>query len=658
MRTNTLKVIVTCLLLAGFGTAVNLKAQVNQQARQVDRGQEMNLKFTDPALRMEDGDGKVAFSGEMKQWHKVTLTLDGPFAHELDKEPNPFTDYKMTVRFSHASGTPVYEVPGYFAGDGNAAETGADNGVKWRAHLSPDKTGEWTYEISFLRGEMVALIDVPWSKKLQGYDGLKGSFTINETDKTGKDFRSKGRLEYVGKNHLQFKGNGEYFFKAGPDSPETFLGYADFDGTYTVYSQTWKVIVPLKTYGKHVADWKEGDPTWQNGKGKGMIGALNYLSSKGLNAFSFLTYNAGGDGDNVWPFIKRDEKYHYDCSKLDQWQIIFDHAQANGLYLHFKTQETEIDDNISRKLKFVIESLDGGDLGPQRRLYCRELVARFSYLLALNWNLGEENTQSTQQLQDMSAYLARLDPYKHNIVLHTYPNTQDKVYPPLLGGNSNLTGLSLQNPWNSVHKLTLKWIKESNAAGKPWVVANDEQNPSLQGVPPDPGFGKYAPNKGYDINDVRKQVLWGNIMAGGAGVEYYFGDIPPESDMQCEDYRSRDKSWGYCSIALNFIKNYNIPFWEMVNSNKLINNLDDNKDKYCLAKVGELYLVYLGYITTSKLDLSGLDGKFSVNWFNPREGGKLINGKVRTVKGGNIVDLGPAPGNSKEDWLVIVQKSK
>ena len=30
-----------------------------------------------------------------------------------------------------------------------------------------------------------------------------------------------------------------------------------------------------------------------------MIGALNFLSDKGVNAFSFLTYNAGGDGDNV-----------------------------------------------------------------------------------------------------------------------------------------------------------------------------------------------------------------------------------------------------------------------------------------------------------------------------------------------------------------------
>ena len=34
-------------------------------------------------------------------------------------------------------------------------------------------------------------------------------------------------------------------------------------------------------------------------------GAINYLSGKGCNVFSFLPYNAGGDGDNVWPFVER-----------------------------------------------------------------------------------------------------------------------------------------------------------------------------------------------------------------------------------------------------------------------------------------------------------------------------------------------------------------
>jgi hypothetical protein len=141
-------------------------------------------------------------------------------------------------------------------------------------------------------------------------------------------------------------------------------------------------------------------------------------------------------------------------------------------------------------------------------------------------------------------------------------------------------------------------------------------------------------------------------------VEYYFGDIPPESDMQFENYRSREKSWTYCGIALDFIKTNNIPFWEMVNSNKLIGNPENSHEKYCFAKEGELYLVYLGYTPTTKLDLTNVSGTFTVNWYNPREGGALLNGRIKSVKGGKLVSLGTAPNNSKEDWIVIVKKSQ
>jgi len=51
--------------------------------------------------RQPDGAGTVVISGELKQWHKVTLTLDGPYARELDNESNPFTDCNMTVTFTH-----------------------------------------------------------------------------------------------------------------------------------------------------------------------------------------------------------------------------------------------------------------------------------------------------------------------------------------------------------------------------------------------------------------------------------------------------------------------------------------------------------------------------------------------------------------------------
>ena len=51
--------------------------------------------------RPSDGDGSVRVSGEMKMWHKVTLDLSGPYAHESDNAPNPFTDYRMSVTFKH-----------------------------------------------------------------------------------------------------------------------------------------------------------------------------------------------------------------------------------------------------------------------------------------------------------------------------------------------------------------------------------------------------------------------------------------------------------------------------------------------------------------------------------------------------------------------------
>ncbi|MEX2142430.1 MAG: DUF5060 domain-containing protein [Pirellulales bacterium] len=620
--------------------------------------------------RNENGTEKGgAITGELKQWHKITLTLDGPSARETDSDPNPFTDYRMTVTFRHESGSPEYKVPGYFAADGNAANTSASQGNKWRAHLSPDKAGQWNYEVSFVRGKYAAFDDSARGERIESADGLRGAFKVERSDKTGRDFRGRGRLQYVGERYLKFAQSDEFFLKAGPDSPENLLAYADFDGTQVGIKGPRQPrageAVPsgLHRYEPHVRDWRNGDPTWQDSKGNGLIGALNYLAGKGCNAFSFLTYNKGGDGNDVWPFVAPDDKLHYDCSKLDQWQIVFDHAQQLGLYLHFKLQETEIDDNRAGQSGKgrVPSSLDGGDLGIERKLYCRELVARFAHELALNWNLGEENTQSTEQQYAMAGYIRELDPYDHLIVVHTYPNQQDQVYTPLLGKTSAITGTSLQNGWDQVHQRTLKWIDESERAGRPWVVANDEQGPADMGVPPDPGYrgsdGKARQGKrAYDLHDIRKSTLWGNLMAGGAGVEYYFGYTLPQNDLRCEDFRSRDRSWDYCAIALGFFKEHKIPFWEMQNADELVGNERHGNSKYCFAKPGELYLVYLPDGGEANLDLRAAEGRYVVKWFDPRNGGRLQDGSVKEIMGGNNVALGRPPQDEKEDWLIVIRR--
>jgi len=110
----------------------------------------------------------------------------------------------------------------------------------------------------------------------------------------------------------------------------------------------------------------------------------------------------------------------------------------------------------------------------------------------------------------------------------------------MLGDQSVLTGVSLQTRYvKDTHGFVLHWLGESAKAGKPWVVTNDEQDLGSTGTSPDPGYGGYEQQEGPSIHTIRKQALWGTLMAGGAGIEYYFGCKHPPDDLHCEDWLSR-----------------------------------------------------------------------------------------------------------------------
>ena len=83
----------------------------------------------------------------------MTIDFAGPDTSET-ATPNPFRDYRLDVTFR--SGDATYVVPGYYAADGNAAETSATAGNVWRVHFCPDGTGRWTYRASFKTGPGVA----------------------------------------------------------------------------------------------------------------------------------------------------------------------------------------------------------------------------------------------------------------------------------------------------------------------------------------------------------------------------------------------------------------------------------------------------------------------------------------------------------------------
>ena len=175
------------------------------------------------ANNLVGNESTVEISGELKKWHKVTLTFKGPETSEMD-DHTPFMHYRLNVYFTHDATGKTLKVPGYFAADGNAGETSATSGNKWRVHLAPEETGKWDYKVDFRKGNWLAVSERENAGESAEYmDGAEGSFIITDTDKTGRDNRAKGRLQYDGTRYLKFAETGEVFLKIGPDAPENFL---------------------------------------------------------------------------------------------------------------------------------------------------------------------------------------------------------------------------------------------------------------------------------------------------------------------------------------------------------------------------------------------------------------------------------------------------
>ena len=572
----------------------------------------------------------VTVSGELRRWHPVVLTLTGPSAQESDS-PSPFLQYRFDVTFQ--KGSTSIRVPGFFAADGDAAETSATGGNKWRAIFTPVETGTWNYTIHFREGTQVAVADNPQAGTATAYDGITGTFDIAASNKSGRDFRGKGPLRYVGERYLQFD-NDDIFLKIGTDSPENFLAFEDFDGTYNEGGTNY-----MKSWAPHVQDWRTGDPTWKNGMGKGIIGAVNYLAEKGVNTQYFLTLNAvSGDTRDVWPWTGPTNTTAYDVSKLAQWDIVFSHMQEKGVLMHVVLQDDQ-DSGL----------LDGGNLGTERKLYYRELIARFGYHPAIIWNLGEETNNTTEQLKSFTDYFQAHDPYEHLIQVHTLPGGSnfELVYAPLLGYEGyggisfQIHGGEFESGGVKTYNFTREWLQRAEAAGQKWVIAIDECCGFRRGVEPT------GANKNLD--DVRRHELWGNLMAGGAGMETYFGTEDKE-DFNVEDFRPWAEMFDYMRRAESFFQTH-VPIRRI----EAIDDQSDPENVLVMGIPGSYYLVYLKNGGTKTLSLTGEPKTYEIFWFDPRNGGALQQGSKISVSGPGSVSIGQAPSSSSSDWAVIVK---
>lgn len=581
--------------------------------------------------------------------HTLTLSFEGPATSE-SHATNPFTDYRLLVTFRHAKQSIV--VRGFYAADGNSADSHATGGSVWQVRFSPPMAGQWSWSADLRNGSDIAISDEARAGTVVPLARRDGNFQVEpvpqQTPSTHDLRKMAGRLR-TDKHYYRFGEDGPFVLKMGANSPENLLAYSDFDGTYRIKPNDRdgeaKATTQIHQYGPHFRDWQEGDPTWADGKGKSLVGAINYLASTGMNSVYFLTMNIGGDGKDVWPYAAPDDFTRFDCSKLDQWGILFEHMQRQGLILHVITQETENE-----------MLLDDGDVGKHRQLYYRELIARFAHHPGFIWNLGEENGpapfspngQSTSQQKKMADYIAAHDPYRNPILLHTHASEehQDSVLHPLLG-HRTLSGISHQiSDRRNVHDWIARWRSRSADAGHPWAVSMDEIGKPDRGALPD--------SVDPDHLELRSEVLWGSLLAGASGVEWYFGYKHPHTDLTCEDWRSRDILWKQTRVASDFFQ-HRLPYWGMKPADSLVRG----GNAYCFARQAQVYAIYrfAGQPDAKlQLDLSGNSGEYEILWFNPRTGGDLQSGSVDSFAGGHLVGIGHPPRDSELDWVAEVTR--
>ncbi|MEM7365265.1 MAG: PKD domain-containing protein, partial [Pseudomonadota bacterium] len=380
-------------------------------------------------------------------------------------------------------------------------------------------------------------------------------------------------------------------------------------------------------YPVHVADWNAGDPTWgPNDKGKGIIGAVNYMAQTHGNSMYMVTFNTdGGDGCDVWPWTTFEERYRFDVSKLDQWEVVFQHLQHKGLQLHIVLAE--------RENRTALENT----LGLQRKLYYRELVARFAHNPVLQWNIGEEHNISNTRRRDYAQYIHDVDPYDHSVAIHSTATDPMDFYISGSGGGDPIIGApmyevsSIQGAISEYNAYPIILREATANAGRPWAIYADEQT-----IDAPPGVDKEVFRHTHGT--------WGHYLGGGAGVEWFLS-----ADLTLEDFSADEDNRLITQHAVDFLHNY-LPFWEMEPDN----SLTTDTESFVFHKPGEVYAVSLPEGGTTDLNLTGFPGTYTVQWYDPWNGGDLQEGTITSIGGDGIANIGLPPHTANEQWVALI----
>ncbi len=120
---------------------------------------------------------QVQITGELKEWHTITLTFTGPESSEYDTI-NPFTDYRLEVEFSNGNQQIMF--PDIMLPMEMLLKHHLEKAINGGLIFVRHHDGTWNYKVSFLKGKNIAVADNLSNGEKCFMDGEEGTITVDK----------------------------------------------------------------------------------------------------------------------------------------------------------------------------------------------------------------------------------------------------------------------------------------------------------------------------------------------------------------------------------------------------------------------------------------------------------------------------------------------
>jgi hypothetical protein len=271
------------------------------------------------------------------------------------------------------------------------------------------------------------------------------------------------------------------------------------------------------------------------------------------------------------------------------------------------------------------------------RRFLHYAVARFSAFSNVTWDLGDdlEGYRSDEWAHETGTLIERWDPYHHLATSHPMKTVhQDRA--------SEWFGFTSYQDWSRrQHSLMLASRELQKKTGRIIPQTNEEY-----------GYEDHYPmwaEPGSDSAAVLRRTAWDIVMAGGyqtTGETCRRGtNIYPDTGGGWMNGRGDDTMTmlvGYAHMV-DFFTSFE--WWKTEPHDELVNN-----GAYCLAKLGEIYVIYLP--RGGNVDVKLESGKYDAVWVSALSGERIVLPDIQE----GVWHSPEAP--DRHDWALLLRRKR